>query len=85
LTILQSLRAATSNVAAWMRAEADFGSVEQGKRADLALLDANPLDDIGNVRRIAAVVRGGEVLDRAALDALLQSARSPRFVPPTRR
>lgn len=74
LTTLESLRAATSNVAAWMRAEGDFGTVERGKRADLVLLDANPLDNIGNVRRIAAVVRDGRVLDRAALDALLRSA-----------
>lgn len=74
LTILESLRAATSNVAAWMRADRDFGFVEPGQRADLVLLDANPLDDIGNVRRIAAVVRDGRLLDRAALDALLRSA-----------
>jgi hypothetical protein len=40
------------------------------------LLDADPLADIRNTRRIAAVVAGGRVLDRAALDALLAGVRA---------
>ena len=47
------------------------GTVAVGKSADLVLLDANPLDDIANTRRIAAVIRGGRYLDRAELDGLL--------------
>ena len=43
----------------------------KGKIADLVLLDANPLDDIQNTRRIAAVVTRGQLLDRAALRKLL--------------
>ena len=50
-----------------------MGSVDVGKAADLVLLDANPLDDIGNTKRIAAVVSKGEVLD---IDALIQSSRA---------
>ena len=44
-------------------------------RADLVLLDGNPLADIANVRRIRAVVLAGRLLDRAALDALLAQVR----------
>jgi hypothetical protein len=75
LTALQSLRSATINPARWLRAEDDFGSIAPGRRADLVVLDANPLERISNVRRIAAVVRDGRVLDRAALDRLLESAK----------
>jgi len=39
-----------------------MGTVEAGKRADLVVLDANPLADIRNTRRIVAVVRGGVVV-----------------------
>ena len=52
----------------------DHGAIESGKIADLVLLDANPLADIRNSRRIRAVVFGGRILDRAALDALLEEA-----------
>ena len=47
---------------------AECGTVEEGKRADLVLLDANPLADIGNSRRISAVILGGRYLSRAMLD-----------------
>jgi cytosine/adenosine deaminase-related metal-dependent hydrolase len=53
----------------------ETGTVEVGKRADLVLLDADPLADIRNTRRIHAVVANGRLLDRAALDGLLAEAR----------
>ncbi len=74
LTPAQALRAATSDPARFLGRTNDFGSVEPGKVADLVLLDADPLRDIANTRRIAAVVFGGKVLDRAALDAMLLRA-----------
>jgi imidazolonepropionase-like amidohydrolase len=74
LTPLQALQAATSNAVKVAKATADFGAVEAGKRADLVLLDANPLEDIRNTQRIAAVVFGGKLLRRADLDALLAEA-----------
>jgi imidazolonepropionase-like amidohydrolase len=46
-----------------------------GKAADLVLLDANPLTDITNVRRIRAVVVAGRFMDREELDRLLVQAR----------
>jgi imidazolonepropionase-like amidohydrolase len=48
-----------------------LGTIEVGKLADLVLLDANPLTDIGNTRRIRAVVADGRLYRRADLDRLL--------------
>ena len=48
-----------------------MGTVEQGKIADLVLLDANPLQDINNTQKIAAVVVGGRIFHRAALQKML--------------
>jgi imidazolonepropionase-like amidohydrolase len=68
-----ALRAATSNPAA-VFPKLDTGSIAAGKRADLVLLDANPLTDIRNARRIRAVVLAGKLFDRQALDRLLTEA-----------
>ena len=70
-TPAQALQTATLNPAKFMGRLADFGTVEKGKAADLVLLDANPLDDIRNTRRIAAVVANGRYLSRADLDRIL--------------
>ncbi len=58
LTPMQTLVAATANVAKFVRA-ADLGTLEAGKSADLLVLNANPLDDIKNTRKIDAVYIGG--------------------------
>ena len=47
------------------------GTIEVGKAADLVLLDANPLVDIANTKKIVGVMRNGRFHDRGALDALL--------------
>ena len=49
----------------------DFGTVEAGKRADLVLLDANPLTDIGNTARIRGVMSAGQWLSREKIDSAL--------------
>ena len=54
----EALCAATSNAARWLGWD-DAGTVSEGKRADLVLLDADPLADIANVARIRGVVRAG--------------------------
>jgi imidazolonepropionase-like amidohydrolase len=68
---LEVLRTATLNAAKFLKRDTDLGSIAAGKFADLVLLDADPLDNIHNTRRIRAVVVGGKLLDRRALDDLL--------------
>ena len=70
-TPLEALQTATRNPAICLGKLGDFGTVAEGKVADLVLLDANPLDDIRNTRKIAAVVANGRLYDRAALDRIL--------------
>ena len=62
-----ALRAATINAARMIGREKEAGSIETGKLADLVILDANPLEDIRNVRRVFRVVKAGTVFDPAQL------------------
>ncbi len=71
LTPMEALQTATLNPARFLGKEHDFGTVATGKIADLVLLDANPLVDISNTRKIAAVVYRGKLFPRASLDAML--------------
>jgi len=66
MTPMQVLIAATSTSAAYLKL-ADEGALAAGKRANFMVLDANPLDDITNTRRIAAVYVNGREVDRRAL------------------
>lgn len=72
LTPMQALQTATLNPARFLGRESELGSIAKGKVADLVLLDANPLDDIGNTRRIRGVMLAGRWFDRAGLDAMLE-------------
>ena len=74
LTPAEALRTATVNAAKYLGTEKNSGTIEEGKAADLVLLNANPLDDIANTRRIAAVVARGRVLERAEIDGILEKA-----------
>jgi hypothetical protein len=76
LTPLEALQAATKNAAAYRGTAAQEGTIERGKRADLVLLDADPLADIANVSAIRAVVMGGRVFAREDLDTLLSGVRA---------
>ncbi|HXE91878.1 MAG TPA: amidohydrolase family protein [Terriglobales bacterium] len=71
LTPAEALRAATVSAARFLGRHNDTGTVAAGKRADLVLLDANPLEDIRQTRRIAGVVFAGKYLSRSELDKLL--------------
>jgi hypothetical protein len=76
LTPLEALRTATYNPAEYLGALDSLGTVAQGKVADLLLLDANPLIDIRNTRRISAVVANGRLFDSTALAGLLTHVRT---------
>jgi hypothetical protein len=71
LTPLEALRSATLNPARFLAATDSLGTIESGKLADLVLIEANPLENIANTRKIAAVVLDGRYFDRRALDDLL--------------
>ncbi len=70
-TPLEALQAATRNPARFFGREKDLGTIEPGKLADLVLLDADPLADIHNTTKIAAVVVNGRLLSRPELDRML--------------
>jgi len=67
LTPAQAIQASTGNAAKILGADKDVGTIEVGKWADLILLDANPLSDIRNTRRIWQVVHNGRLVDRPAI------------------
>jgi imidazolonepropionase-like amidohydrolase len=67
---MEALQAATLNAGKYLGL-ADTGTIEKGKRADLVLLDANPLQDIKNTRKIQSVVLAGRYFSRVDLDHLL--------------
>jgi imidazolonepropionase-like amidohydrolase len=68
-----ALRAATLEPARALGRDRELGRVAAGYRADLVLLDADPLQNIENTRRIHAVIIGGRVLDKGELDGLRAS------------
>jgi imidazolonepropionase-like amidohydrolase len=74
LTPHQALAAATTNPAEFLRASKEWGTIEPGKRADLLLLSADPLEDIRNTSRIDAVVVGGRWLDREERERMIAAA-----------
>jgi hypothetical protein len=75
LTPLAALQAATLNPSVFLGRTSDIGTIAPGKRADLVLLDADPLADIHNTTHIQAVWLKGEYFDRAALDQMLDNAK----------
>lgn len=62
------IKIATLNSAIYLGREKDMGSVEQGKIADLLLLDADPAANVRNFRAINTVIKGGKKIDRSKLD-----------------
>jgi hypothetical protein len=61
-TPMEALQSATRNPARYLGKLADMGTIEPGKLADLVLLDANPLEDIRNTRKVRLVVLRGRII-----------------------
>lgn len=66
-TPMEALRSATAVAAAAMKLDGEVGTLEVGKRADLLILDANPLDDISHARKVRQVMLNGSLFDPAPL------------------
>lgn len=66
-TPLEALRTATSDAAAAMGLKDESGTIEVGKRADLIVLDEDPLADISNIRSVRTVISGGRIYDSAEM------------------
>jgi len=80
-TPLEALQTATINPAHFFGMEDQAGTIEKGKFADLVLLSANPLEDISNTQKIAAVVVNGRYIRRAELDKMLGAVEAAALRP----
>lgn len=78
LTPFEALQAATSRAAEFLGEAGDRGVIAVGQKADLVLLDADPLSMISNTRRIGGVMVRGRWLSRAELDRLLEQLAAVR-------
>ena len=63
LSPMQAIMAATKNNAEFLRQQATFGTIEEGKRADILMVRKDPLQDIRNTQTVAMVIKDGKVLD----------------------
>ena len=72
LSPYDALRTSTYNPALYLKELDEFGTIEIGKRADLVLLEGNPLEDISNTRGIDGVMVRGRWYTRADLDVMLE-------------
>jgi hypothetical protein len=76
LTPLEALQAATQKAAGLRGSARTEGQIAPGSRADLVLLDADPVREITNTRKIRTVVAGGRLYTRDDLDRLLDDVRA---------
>jgi imidazolonepropionase-like amidohydrolase len=75
LTPYEALKSGTANVGVYFGTQSTVGTVAAGKRADLILLDANPLTNIANSSRIAGVMVNGRWLSKADIDTRLAGGK----------
>jgi imidazolonepropionase-like amidohydrolase len=72
-TNYEILKIATYNGALYVNQAETLGVVQRGARADLVLLDANPLENLQNLKRVAGVFKSGTFLEKAFLEKELQN------------
>jgi imidazolonepropionase-like amidohydrolase len=76
LNPMEALQTATRNPATYLGLIDTVGTVEQGKKADLVLLEANPLENISNTKRITAVIVNGTLIPKVLLEKMLTDAEA---------
>lgn len=76
LNPMEALQTATRNPAIYLGLIDMVGTVEEGKKADLVLLEASPLENISNTKRITAVIVGGRLIPKVSLDKMLMDAEA---------
>jgi imidazolonepropionase-like amidohydrolase len=75
-TPLEALQTATLNPVQFFGMEEQLGTVQAGKLADLVLLDGNPLEEISNTRKIAAVIANGHYYATKDLEKMLSGVEA---------
>ncbi|MFC1794868.1 amidohydrolase family protein [Planctomycetota bacterium] len=75
LTPMEALQASTHNAAEYLGRIDSLGTIEQGKLADLVLLDADPLADIRNTQKICAVIFDGKLFEKVDIEKILQNTK----------
>ena len=75
MTQMEALRAATSDAARYLGLDADLGTLDKGKLADLIVLDRNPLENIKNSESVAMVMLNGRLYDARTLNEIGPSPR----------
>lgn len=76
LSPMEALQTATRNPAIYLGLNDMVGTVEQGKKADLVLLEASPLENISNTKRIHAVIVDGKLIPKVSLDKMLKDVEA---------
>tara|TARA_B100001057_G_scaffold926_1_gene898 strand:- start:29397 stop:30833 length:1437 start_codon:yes stop_codon:yes gene_type:complete len=71
LTPIQAIESATYNPAQYFKMQNELGLIKEGYIADLLILSKNPLEKISNTRKINAVIKNGNYMNRSVLDSLL--------------
>jgi adenine deaminase len=70
MTPMEALRAATLDGAKYLGLEGELGSLENGKLADLIVLDRNPLENVRNTDSVNMVMLNGRLYDAATMDEI---------------
>ncbi len=71
LTSLEAIQTATINPARVMKKENETGSVQEGKKADIIIIDGNPLESISHIRNVILVIKDGKIYDPSALRKII--------------
>jgi imidazolonepropionase-like amidohydrolase len=72
LTPIQAIRTATITPASVMKMDKETGSIEEGKKADIVIIDGDPLTTIRDIRKVTTVIKAGKVYDPAALHKMVE-------------